>query len=161
MASSTTGAWLGNVRRLRNLWSAYLDSEHHPSLLGATDADIDVLTREGRARNLHVDVDFVAFLRIMNRANYDSLTVYGVNVADGGDSIDFVRENEGDHPWSDDPNITLYGLSDPDYYMFNAGTRRYEVVDNGGGGVMQRFSTFGELIDYAIAQPLERAEAAK
>lgn len=157
MSDIMTTPWLDKVRRYRELYCAYLERVREPVVApAATDADIAVMKRDAAQRGLRVDPEYVTFLRIINGTCY-GFFMNGANLPheDLGPS-DFIRDN--DAPWHDDPKTTRYGTSDIDIYQFNEKSNRFEVIDNGGGDVMESYATFGELADYAISKVLARLE---
>ncbi len=101
-------------------------------------------------RGLHLDDDVVAFLRIVNGTSFDGLMFGGAAIRDRDpfDRADLVDLND---EYNDQPSrYTLHGTWDLDLYRFDNLTRKFEALDNGGGGVVESFATFGELVNWAI-----------
>jgi len=144
-------SWTRTVAAYCDEWRDYAREVRDGSIpSGATDAEIAEVREAFEVRGLHLDDEVVALLRIVNGTSFNALCFDGAEIPH--DDVyargDLVRSNDD---YNDDPSrYTLYGTWDTDLYRFDNAAREFQVLDNGGGGVMKTFPTFGELVEYAI-----------
>ncbi len=143
--------WKDSVRAYCDKWRAYARNVRDGSIPpGATERELSSLCRDFESRGLHLDDEVIALLRIVNGTSYNGLAFDGAAIPDRDvyHREDLVHSND---QYNDEPSrYTLYGTWDTDLYRFDNVASEYQVLDNGGGGVMKTFPTFGELVEYAI-----------
>lgn len=124
-------------------------TEEQPEM-GASDEQIARFRNEATIHSLHVDEQYIEFLRFVNRISFDGLSFASTRNQDpfeGNSRGIFFYNPPGDDITGGD--ATYYGTQDDFRYRYLKSERKFQEVDE-ALGVAATFDTLSELIEYVF-----------
>ncbi len=126
----------------------------------ASEAEIEALVLKSRTRlGAELPADYLDFLRRTNGYSWNGLGIFATHemqIVGSTDKFvhDFTEMNLYYRDNSDYKNRLVFGDGNMDVYVYEIADKQYAIVDRVPGNVIERLSSFDELISRAIEDHL-------